>query len=90
MPSGELKITVSETYLTNMKNAVDALNQFFSSNFKKKDFPMIDEDNEEELEPTLFHILTWMNRLDVGLINDDERVENMLDDLLFYGRCFMH
>lgn len=81
MPSGELKITVSETYLTNMKNAVDALNQFFSSNFKKKDFPMIDEDNEEELEPTLFHILTWMNRLDVGLINDDERVENMLDEI---------
>lgn len=81
MPSGELKITVSETYLTNMKNAVNALNQFFSSNFKKKDFPMIDEDNEEELEPTLFHILTWMNRLDVGLLNDDERVENMLDEI---------
>jgi hypothetical protein len=81
MPSGELKITVEKSYLENMKNAADALNKFISSNFVKKDFPIIDEDNSEELEPCLFHMLTWMNRLDVKSIHRDENIESMLDDI---------
>ena len=79
--SKELTIKVREEYFQNMKNAADALNQFFSSNFKNKNFPMVDEDNEEELEPCLFHILSWMNRLDTALINDSEQVEQIIDQI---------
>ena len=38
------KIVVKQVYFDNIQTAVNSLNEFFSSKFTKKDFPMLEED----------------------------------------------
>ena len=72
---------VDPEYIEQIKIAVDAIHKFVDSGFKKKDFPMIDEDNSEELEPCLFHMLTWFNRIDPSWFHDGSRVDDALDEI---------
>ena len=74
-------IQIDPEYIDQMKTAVHAIHQFVESGFKTKDFPMMDEDNSEELEPCLFHMLTWFNRIDPSWFRDESRIDDTLDEI---------
>jgi len=76
-----LEMHVDSDYMEEMKDAADAIRKFVQSGFKTKDFPDLDEDNDEELEPSLFNMIKWFNRIDPSWFHDGSRIEEALDEI---------
>ena len=72
---------VDPEYKENIESAVKAIEKFVSSGFKAKDFPMVSEDNDEELEPSLFHMITWFKKIDPSWFHDGSRIDAALDEI---------
>jgi hypothetical protein len=73
------KIIIKQEYFDNVKVAIDALNNFFGSNFKTKNFPMID--SNEQLDSALLSILSWMNNVDPTWVEDPDRMNDVIDKI---------
>jgi len=75
-----IQITVKNTYFTNFAKCVESLNAFFQSEYKTKNFPMLDED-DVEIEPTMLGILKWMESIDPTWIDDTSKIEDALQEI---------
>lgn len=71
------QIVIKKEYFDNIKISIDSINSFFTSDFKNKNFPVID--SEFQLDGTIMDILSWLNNVDPKWIDDPSRVENALD-----------
>lgn len=71
------KIIIKKEYFDNIKTTIDSINSFFSSNFKDKNFPIVDSDFQ--LDSTLLGIVSWLNNVEPAWISDPSRVDSVIE-----------
>lgn len=71
------KIIIKKEYFDNIKTTIDSINSFFSSNFKDKNFPIVDSDFQ--LDSTLLGIVSWLNNVEPAWITDPSRVDSVIE-----------
>lgn len=72
-----MSIIVKKRYFDNIETAIDSLNQFFSSNFKQKNFPVIDGDYS--VDESVLKIVSLMNTVEPSWVDSPEEVERIVD-----------
>ena len=70
-------IIVKKNYFDNIETAINSLNQFFSSNFKQKNFPVLDGDYS--VDESVMKILGLMNGVESSWVDSPEEVERVVD-----------
>ena len=70
-------IVVKKSYFDNIETAIDSLNSFFSSNFKKKDFPVVDGDFQ--VDESVMKILGLMNGVEPDWVDNVDHVEKTIE-----------
>lgn len=65
------QIVINQTYFDNIKVAIDAMNQFFASQFKVKSFPVVDKDFP--LDQAVSGIISWLTGIEPQWIDDPEK-----------------
>ena len=76
----KVQFNVSNDYFENIDKAINSLNAFFNSNFKIKNFPIdVDEDSDDNIEPCIASIIKWMNYIRPDMVNDPNKVDDMID-----------
>lgn len=73
------QIIIKKIYFDNIRLVIDKLNDFFTSNFKNKNFPVVD--SSFTLDGTILNILNWLNNVDPTWINNMDKIEQVLDSL---------
>lgn len=73
------KIVVKQAYFDNIKSAVDSLNEFFSSKFTKKNFPMLEEDFT--VDGTITQLVQYLNSVDASWVSDSSHLDSAVDKL---------
>ena len=74
-----MQIVISKTYFDNIKVAIDAMNNFFASNFKTKSFPVVN--NDFELDRILTRTMSWLNNVEPSWIENPNNAVQALDTL---------
>lgn len=69
-------IVVKKSYFDNIEKTIDSLNQFFSSNFKQKNFPVVDGDYE--VDDSVMKIVGLMNGVESSWVDNPEEVERIV------------
>lgn len=69
-------IIIKQAYFTNIKIAIDSINEYFSSQFKTKNFP--DLDGDFVLESTIERIISRLNSVDPTWIDDPNKLNDIL------------
>jgi len=77
----KIEFKVDPVYFENIEKAITSLNDFFKSNFKQKNFPIDDDDDDMELEPCLSSIIRWINYVDPSWIDNTSKMEETLDNI---------
>ena len=73
----ENNIIIKQSYFTNIKIAIDSINEFFASQFKTKNFPVLEEGIE--VDPTVERILSHLNAVDPTWPYDENKYQDMLN-----------
>ena len=73
------QIIIRRDYFDNIKTAIDALNEFFSSNYQNKNFPMVDSD--EQIDPSILYIISTLNSIEPATVSDPSAVEELLSQI---------
>lgn len=73
------RIIIKQEYFTNIQTAINSLNEFFSSEFKTKNFPVLDGDFQ--LDPTVEKILSWLSSVDPTWLTDEAKVTSIIDTI---------
>lgn len=73
------QIIIKKEYFDNIKIAIDSLNEFFTSNFEKRNFPVID--SEYQVDETIANILKWMDYVEPSWIVDPSKVDRMIESM---------
>jgi len=73
----EKNIIIKQSYFTNIQTAINSINEFFSSQFKTKNFPVLDEGLD--IDPTVERILTRLNAVDSSWVFDENKYQDMLN-----------
>ena len=69
-------IIVKKNYFDNIETTIDSLNQFFSSNFKQKNFPVVDGDYE--VDDTVMKIVGLMNGVESSWVDNPDEIERVI------------
>lgn len=69
-------IIVKKNYFDNIETTINSLNQFFSSNFKQKNFPVVDGDYE--VDDSVMKIVGLMNGVESSWVDNPEEVERII------------
>lgn len=69
-------IIIKQEYFTNIQTAINSLNEFFTSGFKTKNFPVLDGDYQ--LEPTIERIISRLNGVDPTWLEDSNKVNDII------------
>jgi len=77
MPNNQ--IVIKKDYFDNIKTAIDSINSFFSSNYKDKDFPVVDIDFQ--LDSVIMTILSWFNSIDPTWIDNPNKIDAVIESL---------
>ena len=73
----EKNIIIKQSYFTNIQTSINSINEFFSSQFKNKNFPILDEGIE--VEPTVERIISRLNAVDSSWVFDENKYQDMLN-----------
>ena len=73
------QIIVKKQYFDNIKVAIDAMNNFFASNFKTKTFPVID--NNFQLDRIIARTISWLNNVEPSWVEDTKNASASVDKL---------
>ena len=73
------QIIIKQNYFDQIKRAVDAINEFFSSDFSKKNFSFLIED--EGLDFTIKKMIQSFDDVDQSFISDPSAIDKVLDDI---------
>lgn len=71
-----MAIVVKKSYFDNIETTINSLNQFFSSNFKQKNFPVVDGDYE--VDDSVMKIVGLMNGVESSWVDNPEEVERIV------------
>ena len=74
-----MDIKIKKSYFNNIETAINSLNTFFSSNFKNKDFPVLDGDYK--LDSSIMHIISLMNGVDPEWVDNVEYIETVIEKI---------
>ena len=74
-----MQIVIDKTYFENIKIAIDAMNNFFASNFKTKAFPVVN--NDFELDRILSRTISWLNNIEPSWVDDPNKAVETLEQL---------
>ena len=74
-----MQIVINKAYFDNIKIAIDAMNNFFASGFKTKDFPVVN--NDFQLDRILSRTLSWLNNIEPSWVDDPNKAIETLDTL---------
>ena len=72
----ENDIIIKQEYFTGIESAINSINNFFSSGFKTRDFPVLDEDIT--LEPTVEKIITRLSSVDPLWLSDENKFNEII------------
>lgn len=72
-------IIIKQEYFTNIQTAINSLNDFFTSGFKNKNFPVLDGDYQ--LEPTIERIVSRLNGVDPTWMEDSNKVHDIVETI---------
>jgi len=72
-------IIIKKSYFDNIQVAINSLNDYFTSNFQNKNFPIIDGDYQ--LEGTIEHIIYYLNNVDPTWLTDSEKIVEATDTI---------
>ena len=72
----ENDIIIKQEYFTGIESAINSINNFFSSGFKTRDFPVLDE--EITLEPTVEKIITRLSSVDPLWLSDENKFNEII------------
>ena len=75
----ENNIIIKQSYFTNIQTSINSINEFFSSQFKTKNFPVLDEGLE--VDPTVERILSRLNAVDASWVFDENKFQDMLNTI---------
>lgn len=70
-------IIIKQSYFTNIQTAINSLNEFCSSGFKVKNFPVLDGDFQ--LDPMLERILSRLDSVDPTWLEDEGKLNGIID-----------
>lgn len=70
-------IIIKQSYFTNIQTAINSLNEFCSSGFKVKNFPVLDGDFQ--LDPTIERILSRLDSVDPTWLEDEEKLNGVIE-----------
>lgn len=74
---GENNIIIKQAYFTNIQTAINSLNEFCSSGFKVKNFPVLD--GEFELDATVERILSRLESVDPTWLEDEGKMNGIIE-----------
>ena len=74
---GENNIIIKQAYFTNIQTAINSLNEFCSSGFKIKNFPVLD--GEFELDATVERILSRLESVDPTWLEDEGKMNGIIE-----------
>lgn len=69
-------IIIKKEYFDNIQVAINSINDFFSSNFKSKNFPIINDDYQ--IEPTIEKIINNLNFVEPSWLDNPEKVNDVV------------
>jgi hypothetical protein len=75
----ENNIIIKQSYFTNIQTSINSINEFFSSQFKTKNFPVLDEGLD--VDPTVERILSRLNAVDSSWVFDENKFQDMLNTI---------
>lgn len=70
-------IIIKQSYFTNIQTAINSLNEFCSSGFKVKNFPVLDGDFQ--LDPMLERILSRLDSVDPTWLEDEGKLNGIIE-----------
>ena len=73
------QIVVKKKYFDNIKTAIDAMNNFFASNFQTKAFPVVN--NNFQLDRIIARTISWLNNVEPAWIEDTKNAKSAVDKL---------
>ena len=72
-------IIIKQDYFTNIKIAIDGINEYFSSQFKVKNFPALD--GEFVVESTIERIMSRLDCVDPTWLDDQNKVNDIIQTI---------
>lgn len=73
------QIIIKKSYFDNIKIVLESLNDFFSSQYRRKNFPVID--SEFQIDSNLVHIISWLNNVEPTMIEDQSKIEGVINQI---------
>lgn len=70
-------IVIKQSYFTNIQTAINSLNEFCSSGFRVKNFPVLDGDFQ--LDPMLERILSRLDSVDPTWLEDEGKLNGIIE-----------
>lgn len=75
----ENQIIIDQSYFDNIRVAIDSINNYFISNYEKKNFPLTEP---EESDYCISDIIGVLKSIDASWIKDPSNAEKALEDIL--------
>ena len=72
-------IIIKQAYFTNNQTVINSLNEFFSSGFKTKNFPFLDEDTT--IDHVLEKLVTRLNAVDPTWLSDEGKYNGIIETI---------
>ena len=70
-------IIIKQSYFNNIQTAINSLNEFCSSGFKVKNFPVLDGDFQ--IDPTIERIITRLDSVDPTWLEDEGKLNSIIE-----------
>ena len=72
----ENDIIIKQDYFTDIESAINSINDFFSTGFKTRNFPVLDDTTT--LEPTIEKIVTRLSSVDPTWLSDESKFNDII------------
>lgn len=72
-------ITINRVYFDNIRTAVDSINNFFSSDYRMKNFPV--EEEMEDLDGSIKTMIDYIRDVDLSYMTDEDKVYEDIEQL---------
>lgn len=73
----ENTIVIKQSYFINIQTSINSINEFFSSQFKVRNFPVLDDGLD--VDPTVERILSRLSAVDSSWAFDENKYQDMLN-----------
>ena len=73
------QIIIKRAYFDNIKITIDAINEFFSSQFKTKNFPSIESDTDIDI--IINDIVEYLNNVEPSWIDNPDKIDAAVESI---------